>query len=364
MPAPLLHPAAAAGVAGLLTSSEIEPYTLGELLELADEDSLALWEGMSLGYPSSQGHELLRAEIAALYETAAAPDVLVCAGADRAIAAAVGALVRPRDRVVLVEPVYGPLLATARAVGADVRLVTLAAEEDWRFDLSRFDEALGPRPRLAILNFPHNPTGSIPSAEVFTAAVRLVESRGGYVLSDEVYRSLEHDPRDRLPSALDLSDRALAIGVMSKAFAAPGLRIGWLAGRNRTLLARAAICRDRSGASTAAPSEILALAVLRAGDEVLARSGCIVARNLRAVEGFLARHRNVLECVAPRAGSVCYPLLHSSFSVERLAADLLARERFSLLTGAFFGSASNHFRLGLGRLDLPVALEALERTLP
>lgn len=213
----------------LLSSSEIEPYALGELLALADEETRGLWDGLTLAYASPRGHELLRAEVASLYESAEGDDVLVCAGADRAIALAVGALVRPRDRVVLIEPAYGLLHAITAAVGADVRSVPLRAKDGWRFDLDRFADALGPRPRLAILNFPHNPTGCLPEPELFAAAVGLVEERGGRVISDEVYRGLEYDPRDRLPSALDLSERAVTVGVMSKAFATPGLRIGWLA---------------------------------------------------------------------------------------------------------------------------------------
>ncbi len=348
----------------LLSSSEVEPYSLTELLSLADADSSALWERMTLGYSSHHGHELLRAEIAALYPTAAAQEVLVCAGADQAVVAVVGSLVCPGDRVVLVEPVYGPLLGAARAVGADIRFVPLHASENWRFDLDRLDEALGPRPRLAIFNFPHNPTGCLPPHDVFAAAVRLVEERGGRVISDEVYRGLEYDLRDRLPSVVDISESAVAVGVMSKAYAAPGLRIGWLASHDRSLLERAARTRDLGGALTAAPSEVLALIALRARDEVLARSCRIVACNLDVVADFLRRRSDVLDWVPPLAGTVCYPWVSSPAAVESLATELGQPGPDELLTGAFFGGAANHFRIGLGRLDLPTALEALDQALP
>jgi len=360
-----LHRAAGSGydLAQVLASSELEPYTLADLLALADDETRALWDSLTLDYPSVRGHGLLRAEIASLYDTAAADDVLVSAGADRAIAVAVAALVRPGDRVVLVRPVYGPLVDIAAAAGADVRFVSLRAEEGWRLDLDRLEVALGRRPRLAILNFPHNPTGYLPDTDLFAAAVRLAESRGARVLSDEVYRGLERDPRDRLPSAVDLSERAIAVGVLSKAFAAPGLRIGWLASRDRKLLDRAA-SGFGLGASAAATSELLALAALRARDEVLARSRAIVARNLEAVAALVARRGDTLDWVPPRAGSVCFPRLGASLSVDILAAALHARGHGALLTSRMFQDDGNHFRVGLGRLATPAALHALEEVLP
>ena len=69
----------------LLCSSDVESYELDELLALADEETGALWRGLSLGYTESAGHPLLRAEIAGLYEGLSAEDVLVFAGAEEAI---------------------------------------------------------------------------------------------------------------------------------------------------------------------------------------------------------------------------------------------------------------------------------------
>jgi aspartate/methionine/tyrosine aminotransferase len=64
------------------------------------------------------------------------------------------------------------------------------------------------------------------------------------VLSDEVYRLLEHDPADRLPAAADLHEGAASLGVMSKSFGLAGLRIGWLATRDLDLLSWVAAFKD------------------------------------------------------------------------------------------------------------------------
>ena len=69
---------------------------------------------------------------------------------------------------------------------------------------------------------------------------------------------------------------------MSKSFAMAGLRIGWLATRDRELLARCAAMKDYTTICSSAPSEILALIGLRARDRILARSRGIVEAGPRA----------------------------------------------------------------------------------
>src|SRR3972149_6227985 len=76
----------------LLCASDVEGWSMGELLALADDESAALWQDLRLGYTEAPGHPLLRREIAALYETADAPDVLVMSGAEEGIFALVNVL--------------------------------------------------------------------------------------------------------------------------------------------------------------------------------------------------------------------------------------------------------------------------------
>ena len=61
----------------LLCASDVEAYPMAELVSLADDEMLALWDGLRLGYTESTGHPLLRAEIASLYETIEPNEALV-----------------------------------------------------------------------------------------------------------------------------------------------------------------------------------------------------------------------------------------------------------------------------------------------
>ena len=104
--------------------------------------------------------------------------------------------------------------------------------------------ALRPTTRAVVVNFPHSPTGALPPRSTLDALVDIVEQRGAWLVSDEVYRLLELDPAERWPAAVDRSQRALSIGVMSKAFGLGGLRIGWVVCHDRELLGRFAADPD------------------------------------------------------------------------------------------------------------------------
>jgi aspartate/methionine/tyrosine aminotransferase len=149
---------------------------------------------------------------------------------------------------------------------------------------------------------------------------------------------------------------------MSKSFAMAGLRIGWLATRDRELLDRCARFKDYTTICSSAPSEILALIGLRARDAVLARSREIVATNLDRLDGFFDEWGDRFSWVRPRAGSVAFPRLTvPGVSIDDWAAGLVEAEGVLLLPGSQFGFGGNHFRLGFGRTDLPVALDRLEQ---
>lgn len=344
----------------LLGSSDIEPYRLAELLELADGGGRELWESLSLGYTESAGHPLLREEIAGLYEAGEPDDVLVFAGAEEAIFAYMNVAVGTGDHAVATWPAYQSLHEVARPAGAEVTPLPLRPEMGWRLEVDELRKAVGSRTQTVVVNFPHNPTGALPDRGTFEAVVELARGSGARLFSDEVYRLLEHDPEDRLPAAADLYEGAASLGVMSKAFALAGLRIGWIYTRNRPLLRRLAAFKDYTTICNSAPSEILALIALRARDAVLDRNMEIISGNLRHADRFFDEWRDTVEWARPRAGCTGFPKLLQGPSTEDLAAGLAGEESVMLLPGEVYGYPG-YFRLGLGRRDFPEALEKLER---
>lgn len=344
----------------LLCASDVEAWSMADLLALADPEARALWDGLRLGYTESTGHPLPRAEIASLYETIEADDVLVFAGAQEAIFCLSHALVGPGDHAIVTWPGYQSLYEVARSAGADVTLHELHESDGWALDVDRLRRALRPETRLVVVNAPHNPTGMLPTHAEWRELTELCDQAGVHLLADEVYRGLEVDPADRLAAGCDALGRGVSLGVMSKSFAMAGLRIGWLATRDRDLLARCAALKDYTTICSSAPSEVLALIGLRARDRVIARSRAIVEANMARLDEFFAAWAGTFDWVRPRGGSIGFPRLTADVPIDVFVADLMEDEGVLLIPGSVFGHPGNHFRIGFGRTDLPAALDRLE----
>jgi len=256
----------------LLCTSDIEPLRLRELLDLADPGTRELWDGLALGYTEPGGMPALRAEIAGTYTAIEPDEVVTFTGADEAIFLALNAILRPGDHAVVTWPAYQSLQEVAYAAGADVTLLPLDRDSGWALDLDALRRAIRPTTRVVIVNFPHNPTGALPDRATLDAAEAIAAEVGACFFSDEVYRHLEYDAADLLPAAADYGGQAVSVGVMSKAFGLAGLRIGWIATKDRDLLERISTYKEYISACNSAPSEVLALIALRARAVLFDRS--------------------------------------------------------------------------------------------
>ena len=351
----------------VLGASDVEGWSMAEVLELADDETRAMWDGLRLGYTESTGHPKLRAEIARLYESIESDDVLVFAGAEEAVYCLFNAGVEAGEHVIVTWPGYQSLYEVARAAGAHVSLHALLEEHGWALDVDRLIRSFRPETRMVVVNAPHNPTGMLPSDEDWRRLAAACAEARIRLVADEVYRFLEHDGAATLPAGADLDDRAISIGVMSKSFAMAGLRIGWLATRDRSVLERCARMKDYTTICSSAPSEVLALIGLRAREWVLRRSRDIVATNLTLLDDFFARQADAVSWVRPRGGSIGFPRLvpagPAGASADRFAAELVEKTGVLVLPSSTFGFGDSHFRIGLGRTDLPRAIAKVDEFL-
>ena len=348
----------------VLCASDVEGWPMADLLALADDETRLMWDGLGLGYTESTGHPLLRREIATLYDSIDADDVLVFAGAEEAIFCLLSTSLQEGNHVIVTWPGYQSLYEIARAAGATVSLHALREEDGWSLDVDRLVRSFRPETRMVVVNAPHNPTGMLPSEGEWRRLASECASAGIRLVADEVYRFLEHDGARTLPAGADLGERAVSIGVMSKSFAMAGLRIGWLATRDRAVLERCARMKDYTTICSSAPSEVLALIGLRARDRVLARSRAIVTANLTVLDEFFERRADTFTWVRPRGGSTGFARLvpdgPAGASADAFAARLVEATGVLLLPSTTFGSGDSHVRIGLGRMDLPDALVAID----
>ncbi len=343
----------------VLSASDCESLSLPELLELADREGQQLWAKLGLGYTKSLGHPLLRREIAGLYQTISPADVLVAAP-EEAIFLALNALLRPGDHLIVTFPAYQSLYEIAQSLGCQVTRWRLEPRKNgWELDLGFLRDQIQENTRLILVNFPHNPTGFVPPRELLEAIVQIARESNLPLFSDEMYWRLEHRPEARLPAVCDLYERGISLFGLSKSFGLPGLRIGWLATRDRETLARAAVLKDYTTICNSAPSEVLAIIALRASEVLFQRNLDIIQRNLNAARAFFVQHAHLFGWLEPHGGSIMFPRYTGAGSVEQFCQQVLEQESVLIIPGTLF-EFPGHLRLGLGRKDTPAALEKVD----
>ena len=345
-----------------LTASDAESVTVAELLAMASPADRAAFEGLRLGYTETFGAPDLREAIASTYEQRSADDVLCFTGAEEGIYATMHARLEARDHAVVVTPNYQSVETVPLSICA-VTAVPLDPDDEWSLDIDRVAAAIRPSTRLISINFPHNPTGKILERDRFDALVALCRAHGLWLFSDEVYRPLGPDGAVHLPQAADVYERGISLGVMSKAYGMPGLRLGWIACTDRELLQRVERMKHYLSICSAGPSERLAVIALRARERILARNRRLVTDNLVLLDAFFAEHAALFEWRRPDGGCVAYPRYLGRDGVEAFTARLVETAGVLLLPSSIYQSAlgptpTDRFRIGCGRAGLAEALAA------
>lgn len=345
----------------LLCSSDCESMTVAELLTL-EPDAAEKFQSHWLGYTESQGSLSLRQAICGLYETMQPESILVHTGAEEAIFLFMHAAFEAGDHVIVHWPCYQSLSDVTRAIGCEVSLWVAREENRWTLDLDELRRMIRPNTKAIILNTPHNPTGYLMSRADYESVHRFARENNLLLFSDEVYRESEYDPSTRLPAACDLGGHAISLGVTSKTYGLAGLRIGWIATKNRKIYERMASLKDYTTICSSAPSEFLAEVAMRNRQKLIDRNLGIIQRNLSVMDDFFPRHANLFSWIRPRAGSMAFPR-YLGGDIESFCDELVRKAGVLLLPGSIYNDSSNHFRLGLGRKNLPEAVARLEEFL-
>lgn len=346
----------------LLSCSDCEALSQKELMAMSDENSLKLWNDLKLGYTESQGHPILREEIAKLYQTIKPEQVLVITP-EEGIFIAMNNLLEKGDHVITTFPGYQSLYEIASSLGSEVSKWTPKEENGWVFDIDDLKCLIRDNTKLIVINFPHNPTGATLQEKEFKKIIDIARQKNIIVFSDEMYRFLEHEQANQTSSACDLYDNAIALFGMSKSFALAGLRIGWLTTKNSELLKAFASFKDYTTICSSAPSEILAIMALRAKEQILRRNLDIIENNLEILDEFFAKHAKFFDWHRPKAGPIGFPTLKATVDIADFCLDLIEKKGVMLLPAKVYDFNGNYFRIGFARKNIPEALARLEEYL-
>ena len=298
-------------------------------------------------YTANRGLLSLRKEISLYLEGRYAlsydPDteILVTIGASEAIDAALRAMIRPGDEVLVPEPSYVSYSPSVIFAGGTPVGVVTREEDDFRLKPEYLEAAITDRTKALILPYPNNPTGGIMEREDLEALAEVIEKHDLMVISDEIYAELIYDGKEHASFAAlpGMAERTITINGFSKAFAMTGWRVGYACGPKEIISVMNKIhqygimCAPRMG--QVAAEEALRLGRENGYEDVLTMRESYDRRRRLMVESFRAMG---LHCFEPYGAFYVFPSVRSTgLSSEEFCSRLLMEKNVAAVPGNAFG---------------------------
>jgi aspartate/methionine/tyrosine aminotransferase len=320
-----------------LSESGVHPMTLRELL--AGDDRLAeRLFSVELDYPHANGIPQLRENIAAMYDGAAADNVLVTTGAIEANYNTIRTLLDPGDEIVVMLPNYMQIWGLAKNHG--LRLHTFGLREDagWSIDVDELNEAVTADTRLIAICNPDNPTGHILTQEEMDAVVAAAERAGAWILADEVYAGAERETEEETPSFFGRYDRVIATRSTSKAYGLPGLRIGWAVGPVDVIDQIWARHEYTTISATMLSNQLAALALSpEVRPRIIRRTREYIRNGYPVLREWMGRHPDTFRITPPQAAAIAFIRYDLDINSTEFTERLRREKSVLIVPGDHFG---------------------------
>lgn len=282
----------------------VDSISMNELFELTGEDKTEFLNRLCarrLSYGDIEGLPEFRKGVCGLYKTLNIENIVPTHGASGANHHVFYSLISPGDRVVSIMPTYQQLYSIPESYGADVQILHLSKENNYLPDLEKLRRLVTPKTKMICINNPNNPTGALMSEQILREIVEIARSADAWILCDEVYRHLSQED-GWCPSIVDLYEKGISVSSMSKVFSLAGLRLGWIATHDMSVVKSCLSHRDYNLVSCGVFDEMLAAAALKHRDKLLERSRKIVRENLQILDNWVSSEPHV-SYVKPKAGT-------------------------------------------------------------
>ena len=285
--------------------------------------------------------------------------VVVTPGAKPIMFFVILALVDEGDEVLYPNPGFPIYESMIRYIGGNPVPVRLLEEKAFSLDVDQLCSKVGPRTRLIILNYPHNPTGgTIPDAGL-RAIADVAAKHGVPVLSDEIYGRILYDGEHRSIAAMPgMEPLAIVLDGFSKTYAMTGWRLGY--GIMPAPMAQVvAKLQTNSTSCTATFSQMAAVEAVKGDQSSVERMVAefrrrrdVIVDGLRQIRGF--------SCVRPKGAFYVFPnITGTGFSSRTLADRLLDEAGVACLSGTAFGE----FGEGHLRFSYATSMENIQEAL-
>jgi aspartate aminotransferase len=305
-----------------------------------------------------------------------APDeILMTTGGIHALYILCHALLEPGDEVIVPDPEWPPAMGNIKLARGVVVPCPLREHLGWRFDLDQLEAAISPKTRAIYVNSPHNPTGGVLTRSDIERIAAIATARDLWIISDEAYEDVLFDGAEHVsPASLpDMYDRTLSFYTFSKTYAMTGLRLGYVAVKNRAL-------RDRMKKVLFYTASNVSSIVQYGGIGALEGSQACVemfrteleARRDLFYDGIARQAGQILSGVPPKGAFYAFLRIEPAWrpagvqpgaSVSwAMAQDLITRGRIGCVPGADFGANGEgyiRFCFARDRRELTGALESL-----
>ena len=329
-----------------LSESGAHPMNLRELVGAPEMEEQILTT--ELGYPQANGIIELREAIAALYPGATPENVLVTVGCAEANFITIQTMLSPGDEMVLMLPNYLQIWGIALNSGIIVKSFHLEEERGWAPDLDELNDVVSDKTKLIAVCNPNNPTGYILKDEEMAAIVAAADRVGAWLLADEVYSGAERLTDSQTPSFWGRYDKVLAMNSLSKAYAVPGLRVGWVVGPAETvddIWAR----HEYTTISTSMLSNKLAAIALspEVRPRLIERTRNYIRRGFPILDGWLESHEGAFALIPPRAAAIAFARYHLDINSTELVERLMREKSVLLAPGDHFG-LDHYLRISFG----------------
>lgn len=181
-----------------------------------------------IGLPTLREQIAIKTERMYGHKLSADTEVTVTSGATEALFAAIAAVVRAGDEVIVFDPAYDsyePAIELQGARAVHIPLQAPAFSVDWQ----RVRDAVTPKTRMILINSPHNPTGAVLSSADLDELADIVRDTAIVVLSDEVYEHIVYDgaQHQSVLRHAELAARSVVVSSFGKTYHCTGWKVGY-----------------------------------------------------------------------------------------------------------------------------------------
>ena len=339
----------------------VDSISMNELFELTGEDKTEFLNRLCarrLSYGDIEGLPEFRKGVCGLYKTLNIENIVPTHGASGANHHVFYSLISPGDRVVSIMPTYQQLYSIPESYGADVQILHLSKENNYLPDLEKLRRLVTPETKMICINNPNNPTGALMSEQLLREIVEIARSADAWILCDEVYRHLSQED-GWCPSIVDLYEKGISVSSMSKVFSLAGLRLGWIATHDMSVVKSCLSHRDYNLVSCGVFDEMLAAAALKHSDKLLERSRKIVRENLQILDNWVSSEPHV-SYVKPKAGTTALVYYDQDIPSYEFCEEMYKKTGAFVTPGDCF-EVPHSMRIGYayGKQDLIDGLKAI-----